>query len=223
MRNANRNNIARIIDRTVYTAIKNNLGGENSLSFRLLSDAFSEKINTAVCNEFGVTDTANIPKESVIEAIIFVLSVKPSEDIIQLSKKFENEFQEFIYHFVEDMPKDTPAYQQLINDYIANLPDSTSAIDDNDIGCLESEMERAIEAYLYSVRHSKFYKYLYSLCTDELDEDFSKEFCVDNISELPAEKFIEAMQFVGEWTPSYETLCKISELEPYKIKVKTAK
>ena len=32
MRNTNRNNIAKIIDRTAYTTIKNNLGGEHSLS-----------------------------------------------------------------------------------------------------------------------------------------------------------------------------------------------
>ena len=48
MRNTNRNNFAEIIDRTTYTTIKNNLGGENSLSFRLLSDVFDEEINTAV-------------------------------------------------------------------------------------------------------------------------------------------------------------------------------
>ena len=220
MRNTNRNNIAEIIDRTAYTTIKNNLGGENSLSFRLLSDVFDEEINTAVCNEFDVTDTANIPKDSVIEAILFVLNVKPSEGIIQLSKEHEKEFQEFVYHFVEDMPKDTLAYQQLISDYIANLPDSTSVINDYDIGCLEYETERAIEAHLCGVRRSKFYRYLYNKCTDELDGDFSKEFGVDSICDLPSDKLNEAMQFVSEWSPSVDIMEMISELERYKNKGK---
>jgi len=217
MRNTNRNNIAEIIDRTVYTTIKNNLGGENSLSFRLLSDVFDEEINTAVCNEFDVTDTANIPKDSVIEAILFVLNVKPSEGIIQLSKEHEKEFQEFVYHFVEDMPKDTLAYQQLISDYIAYLPDSTSVINNGDIGCLEYEIERTIEAHLYGVKRSKFYHYLYNKCTDEIDTDFGKEFGIDDVSELPAERFTEAMQFLGEWSPSFDIMEMISEVEAYKI------
>ena len=223
MNNTNRNNIAEIIDRTAYTTIKNNLGGENSLSFRLLSDVFDEEINTAVCNEFDVTDTDKIPKDSVIEAILFVLNVKPSEGIIQLSKEHEKEFQEFVYHFVEDMPKDTLAYQQLVSDYIANLPDSTSVINNGDIGCLESEMERTIEAHLYGVRHSKFYKYLYSLCSDELNKDLCDEFEIESIVDILVRELSEALLFIGEWKPSYDTLSMISELEPHKIKATATK
>ena len=220
MRNTNRNAIAKIIDRTAYTTIKNNLGGEHSLSFHMFADVFDEEINTAVCNKFNVTDTADIPKDRVVEAILFVLNIKPSDESIQSSKKFENEFQEFIYHFVEDMPKGTRAYQQLISDYIANLPDSTSVINDYDIGCHEYETERAIEAHLCGVRRSKFYRYLYNKCTDELDGDFSKEFGVDSICDLPSDKLNEAMQFVSEWSPSVDIMEMISELERYKNKGK---
>ena len=220
MNNTKINNIAKIIERTAYTTIKNNLGGENSLSFHMFADVFDEEINTAVCNKFNVTDTADIPKDRVVEAILFVLNIKPSDEIIQSSKKFENEFQEFIYHFVEDMPKETLAYHQLISDYIANLPDTTSVINDYDIGCLEYETERTIEAHLCGVRHSKFYHYLYNKCTDELDDDFSKEFGINSICDLPSDKLNEAMQFVVEWTPSFDTLGMISELEDYKIKAK---
>jgi len=223
MNNTKINNIATIMNRTVYTTIKNNLGGEHSLSFQMFADIFDEEINTAVCNKFNVTDTADIPKDSVIEAILFVLNIKPSEDIIQSSKEYENEFQEYIYHFVEDMPKDTLAYQQLIIDFISSKSDSVDVITDSDIGCLEYEMERTIESHLCGVRHGKFYHYLYNKCTDELDDDFSKEFGIDDVSELPAEKFSEAMKFLGEWIPSYETLSKISELERHKNKAKTTK
>ena len=219
----NRNNIAEIIDRTAYTTLKNNLGGEHSLSFHMFADDFDEEINTAVCNKFNVTDTADIPKDSVIEAILFVLNIKPSEEIIQLSKEFEKEFQEFIYHFVEDMPKDSLAYQQLINDFLTSKSDSAGVITNGDIGCLEYEMERTIEAHLYGVKHSKFYRYLYNECTDELDTDFCKEFEIDDVSELPAERFIEAMQFVGEWSPSFDILEMINELEAYKITGKRTK
>jgi len=37
---------------------------------------------------------------------------------------------------------------------------------------------------------------------------------------LPSDKLNEAMQFVVEWTPSFDTLGMISELEDYKIKAK---
>lgn len=223
MRNTNRNAIAKIIDRTAYTTIKNNLGGEHSLSFHMFADVFDEEINTAVCNKFNVTDTADIPKDSVIEAILFILSIKPSDEIIQSSKTFENEFQEYIYHFFEDMPKDSLAYQQLISDFLSSKSDSSGAITDGEIGCLQYEMERTIEAHLYRVKRSKFYRYLYNECTDEIDNNFSKEFGINDVSELPAERFIEAMQFLGEWSPSYETLSKISELERHKNKAKTTK
>jgi len=216
----NKNNIAKIMNRTAYTTIKNNLGGEHSLSFHMFADIFDEEINTAVCNKFNVTDTADIPKDSVIEAILFILSIKPSEDIIQSSKEYENEFQEYIYHFVEDMPKDSLAYQQLISDFLSSKSDSAGVITDSDIGWLEYEMERAIGAHLYGVKCSKFYRYLYNECTDEIDTAFGKEFGIDDVSELPAKRFIEAMQFLGEWSPSYETLSKISEVERHKNKAK---
>jgi len=223
MRNTNRNNIAEIIDRTAYTTIKNNLGGEHSLSFHMFAELFDEEINTAVCNEFDVTDIENISKDSVIEAILFILKVKPSADIIQLSKEHEKEFQEFVYHFVEDMPKDTLAYQQLISDYIAYLPDSTSVINNGDIGCLESEIEHTIEAHLYGVRHSKFYKYLYNLCSDELNKDLFDEFEIESIVDILVRELSEVLLFIGEWTPSYDTLSMISELEPHKITGKATK
>ena len=223
MRNTNRNNIAEIIDRTAYTTIKNNLGGEHSLSFHMFAELFDEEINTAVCNEFDVTDIENISKDSVIEAILFILKVKPSADIIQLSKEYEKEFQEFVYHFVEDMPKDTLAYQQLISDYIAYLPDSTSVINNGDIGCLESEIEHTIEAHLYGVRHSKFYKYLYNLCSDELNKDLFDEFEIESIVDILVRELSEVLLFIGEWTPSYDTLSMISELEPHKITGKATK
>ena len=146
MNNTKINNIARIMNRTAYTTIKNNLGGEHSLSFQMFADIFDEEINTAVCKKFNVTETADIPKDSVIDAILFVLNIKPSDEIIQSSKEYENEFQEYIYHFVEDMPKDTLAYQQLITDFISSKSDNADVITDGDIGCLEYEMERTIEA-----------------------------------------------------------------------------
>lgn len=219
----NRNNIAEIIDRTAYTTIKNNLGGEHSLSFHMFADVFNEEIETAVCNKYNVTDTADIPKDSVIEAILFILSIKPSEEIIQTSKEFENEFQEYIYHFVEDMPKDSLAYQQLISDFLSSKSDSAGVITNSETGCLEYEMERTIEAHLYGVKRSKFYHYLYNECTDELDTAFGKAFGIDDVSKLPAEKFIEAMQFVGEWSPSVDIQEMISEVERHKNKAKTTK
>lgn len=219
----NRNNIAEIIDRTAYTTLKNNLGGEHSLSFHMFADAFDEEIDTAVCNKYNVTDTADIPKNSVIDAILFVLNIKPSEEIIQLSKEYENKFQEYIYHFVEDMPKDTLAYQQLISDFLSSKSDSAYVITDSEMCWLEYEIERAIGAHLYGVKRSKFYHYLYNECTEELDDEFRMRFGVDSISDLPRDKYNEAMQVVGEWTPSYETLSKISELERYKNKAKAIK
>ena len=115
------------------------------------------------------------------------------------------------------MPKDTLAYQQLITDFISSKSDNADVITDGDIGCLEYEMERTIEAHLYGVKRSKFYHYLYNECTDELETAFGKEFGIDDVSELPAERFIEAMQFVGEWSPSVDILEMISEVEAYKI------
>ncbi len=193
MNNTKINNIARIMNRTAYTTIKNNLRGEHGLSFQMFADTFDEEINTAVCNKFNVTETADIPKDSVIDAILFVLNIKPSEDIIQSSKEYENEFQEYIYHFVEDMPKDTLAYQQLITDFISSKSDSADVITDSEMGWLEFEMERAIGAHLYAVKRSKFYHYLYNECTDELDDEFRMRFGVDSISDLPRDKFNEAM------------------------------
>lgn len=119
------------------------------------------------------------------------------------------------------MPKDALAYQQLLSDFLSSKSDSAGVITDGDIGCLEYEMERTIEAHLYGVKRSKFYHYLYNKCTDEIDTDFGKEFGIDDVSELPAERFTEAMQFLGEWSPSFDILEMISEVERHKNKAKT--
>ena len=54
---------------------------------------------------------------------------------------------------------------------------------------------------MYAIRS---YYDLYNECTDEIDTAFGKEFGIDDVSELPAERFIETMQFLGEWSPSVD-------------------
>ena len=58
---------------------------------------------------------------------------------------------------------------------------------------LEYEIERAIALTFTGVKRSKFYHYLYNECTEELDDEFRMRFGVDSISDLPRDKYNEAM------------------------------
>lgn len=135
---------AEIFHDTIYTAIKKHLGGENSISFRMLADLYDEELNNALCNKFNVKSDVEIPTEKVIDAVFFILNFKPSEELAELSEYHEEEFQKYLYRFVENMPKDSIAYQQLINRYMDNLPKVKTRITRDEIGCLENEFESLI-------------------------------------------------------------------------------
>lgn len=129
--NTTQNAKAEIFNDAIYTAIKKHLGGEYSLSFRMLSDLYAEEINNALCNRFNVQSDVAIPTEKVIDAVFFILNFKPSEELAELSEYHEEEFQKYLYRFVENMPKGSIAYQRLINRYMDNLPKVKSRI----VGC----------------------------------------------------------------------------------------
>lgn len=213
---------AEIFYDAIYTAIKKHLGGENSVSFRMLADLYDEELNNALCNKFNVQSDVDIPMEKVIDAVFFILNCKPSKGLAELSEYHEEEFQKYLYRFVENMPKGNIAYQQLINRYMDNLPKVKTRITRDEIGCLENEFDSTLEAHLSGVKSSDAYDFLYSICSEELDTDFGKEFNVRYVDELPAEKLGEAMQFIGEWMPCFETLKKISDIEINFLKTRKA-
>lgn len=99
--------LGRLAELTVEAA----LGGKHSLSCRdYLGDDLEEV--------FGITELYELRPCQFNEAREFLAEWFPSDIIMEISVDIEADFEKYRYKFVEDMPKDSPAYQQLMEDFI---------------------------------------------------------------------------------------------------------
>lgn len=106
--------LGRLAELTVEAA----LGGKNSLSYRVLFRSCCDNLDDDFEEVFGTTELYELRPCQFDKAVAFLAEWFPDDIIMEVSSDLETEFEEFRYRFVEDMPKDSPAYQQLMEDFM---------------------------------------------------------------------------------------------------------
>ena len=67
---------------------------------------------------FSTTELYELRPCQFDKAVAFLVEWFPDDIIMEVSSDLETEFEEFRYKFVEDMPMDSLAYQQLMEDFM---------------------------------------------------------------------------------------------------------
>ena len=67
---------------------------------------------------FDITSFSKLPSCLFDEAVMFIADWFPDDDTMELSIFVEDEFQRFIYRYVDSIPKESPAYQQMMEDFM---------------------------------------------------------------------------------------------------------
>jgi len=106
--------LARLAELSIEAA----LGGKNSLSYRVLFRSCCDDLDDNFEEVFGTTELSELRACQFNDAVKFLAEWFPDDIIMEVSSDLETEFEEFRYKFVEDMPKDSPAYQQLMEDFM---------------------------------------------------------------------------------------------------------
>lgn len=106
--------LGRLAELTVEAA----LGGKNSLSYRVLFRSCCDDLDDNFEEVFGTTELSELRACQFNDAVKFLAEWFPDGIIMEVSSDLETEFEEFRYKFVEDMPKDSPAYKQLMEDFM---------------------------------------------------------------------------------------------------------
>jgi len=106
--------LGRLAELTVEAA----LGGKHSLSYRVFSCSCRDYLGDDLEKVFGITELYELRPCQFNEAREFLADWFPDDIVMEVSSDLETAFEEFRYKFVEDMPKDSPAYQQLMEDFI---------------------------------------------------------------------------------------------------------
>lgn len=106
------------ISRLAELTIEASLGGKNTLSYRILFPICCESLDDDFEEVFGTTELSELKTCQYDEALAFIVEWFPPDIVMELSVKMEQDFEKFRYRYVEDMPQDSPAYQQLMEDFI---------------------------------------------------------------------------------------------------------
>lgn len=94
------------------------LGGKNSLSYRILFYPCCENLDSDFEKVFGTTELSELKACRYNDAVEFIAEWFPDDVLMELSVQMEKDFEKFCYRYVEEMPQDCPAYQQLMEDFI---------------------------------------------------------------------------------------------------------
>lgn len=60
---------------------------------------------------------------------MFIADWFPDDDTMELSILVEDEFQRFIYRYVDNIPKESPAYQQMMEDFMYAVCSGSKGLD----------------------------------------------------------------------------------------------
>lgn len=93
------------------------LGGKNSLSYRVLFRSCCDDLDDNFEEVFGTTELSELRACQFNDAVKFLAEWFPSDIIMEISVDIEADFEKYRYRFVEEMPKDSPAYKQLMEDF----------------------------------------------------------------------------------------------------------
>lgn len=99
-------------------SIEASLGGENTVSFRILFGPCCDSFINDFMIKFGTIHLSEIKCCQYNDAIEFIAEWFPDDILMDISVQLENDFEDFRYRYVEEMPQDSPAYKQLMEDFI---------------------------------------------------------------------------------------------------------
>lgn len=106
------------LERLAEIGIEACLGGKNSLSYRILFYPCCENLDSDFEKVFGTTELSELKACRYNDAVEFIAEWFPDDVLMELSVQMEKDFEKFRYRYVEEMPQDCPAYQQLMEDFI---------------------------------------------------------------------------------------------------------
>ncbi len=105
------------------------LGGENTASYELLSPICAIEMSLELGYTFGVSKIENIPSGRFDDAIEFFIGWTPSEMVGEISDEIEEDFADFRFRYVDELPPESPAYQQMKEDYLNALCSDAEGLD----------------------------------------------------------------------------------------------
>lgn len=94
------------------------LGGAYTVSYRMLSGVCWEEFLNALEYKFGTRKLSKLCTCRYEKAISFITDWFPEDSTMELSCELESAFERFIYRIVDDIPKDSPAYQEIMEGFI---------------------------------------------------------------------------------------------------------
>lgn len=104
--------------RLAELGIEASLGGKNTLSYHILFRPCCENLDSDFEKVFGTTELSELKACRYNDAVEFIAEWFPDDVLMELSVQMEKDFEKFRYRYVEEMPQDSPAYQQLMEDFI---------------------------------------------------------------------------------------------------------
>lgn len=104
--------------RLAKLSIEAALGGKNSLSYRVLFRSCCDDLDDIFEEVFGTTELSELTACRFNDAVKFLEEWFPSDIIMEISVDIEADFEKYRYRFVEEMPNDSPAYKQLMEDFM---------------------------------------------------------------------------------------------------------
>ena len=89
-----------------------------SISYRLLSATCTNALRTEFKETFDVSSYAELDRGDYEEAVSFLADWFPDDETMAFSAALEEGLEDYIYRYVEAIPKESPAYQQMMEDYM---------------------------------------------------------------------------------------------------------
>ena len=120
---------AAVLKALARISIDEALGGENTVSYELLSPICKIEMSLELGYNFGVGKIENISAADFDDAIDFLLEWEPSVMLREVSDEIEEDFAEFRYRYVDELPPESPAYQQMKEDYLNALCSDAERLD----------------------------------------------------------------------------------------------
>lgn len=105
------------------------LGGKNTISYRMLADECMALLREEMCEEFGTSQFTKICSCRFMEVVVFLADWFPTDDIMELSCELEEALSRFIYRIVDDIPKNCPAYKEIMEDFINAVCTSSEGLE----------------------------------------------------------------------------------------------
>lgn len=118
-----------VIEGITDASIEAILGSKYTISYRMLADTVREELFDKIEEAFGTRKITSICKCRYNEILDFIIEWFPNDDIMKLSCELEEALSNFIYHFADNIPKESSAYQEIMEDFINALCTSSEGLE----------------------------------------------------------------------------------------------